>query len=517
MRISGNVIESLNSSTINADQTNSTNDNVIFSDIFTTSSVSRSENSTYKTLDKITSNTTDKSKNDNSYDNSKDKQIQKNKDKQAQKDRQIEKDRQRDKVKEKSEKELEESQDELNEAKKNEIYNQLATFLGIDVQDLQSKVQDLGFSENMLSSMEGIRDTLVQLTRQDNALGLLKLDGIKELFQSLDKVLDLSLEDAENILSKLKNIDLTDVKSNVDNLTELSDEIENLSKNAGNEKLNSSQNQTDLSDELLNDLNLESTESQEIREKLALGNGNEELTLNNDNEKLTEEATGEVTYEVKNKVIEVMEEINEDGLESEKVAETLQSMSEGQMGNGSQGGTNSQNQNSNSQTIDIATNIMFTQDAKSQVSTFNSIMNNRLTQNINQQDVINQIVEKMQFNIDGDTSEVRITLNPEHLGDVTLKIATHNGVVTAQFLAENEHIKSLIEAHFQDLQETLRQKGLEVSDFTTGLLSDNQEENSNRDNRKSRNLKRSLNSLDGDMIEEEIEEEIKISNYDYKA
>lgn len=82
---------------------------------------------------------------------------------------------------------------------------------------------------------------------------------------------------------------------------------------------------------------------------------------------------------------------------------------------------------------------------------------------VDTQHVIDQIVERMKVDVKADTTEIKITLKPEHLGDVTLKVSTQNGIVTAQFVAESQRVKEVIEAGFNQLRDTLRQQGIEIS------------------------------------------------------
>ncbi len=98
------------------------------------------------------------------------------------------------------------------------------------------------------------------------------------------------------------------------------------------------------------------------------------------------------------------------------------------------------------------------------------------TSNINTQDVVNQLVDRMKVDVRGNLSEVRITLRPEHLGDVSLKITTENGIITAQFVAENERVKQIIESNFNQLKSTLEEQGIQVSQLSVSVGQDQQDE-----------------------------------------
>lgn len=59
-------------------------------------------------------------------------------------------------------------------------------------------------------------------------------------------------------------------------------------------------------------------------------------------------------------------------------------------------------------------------------------------------------------------SEARILLQPEHLGQIDIKISIQNGMVTAQFMAENPLAKDMIENQINQLRLALHAQGLQV-------------------------------------------------------
>ena len=78
--------------------------------------------------------------------------------------------------------------------------------------------------------------------------------------------------------------------------------------------------------------------------------------------------------------------------------------------------------------------------------------------------VIDQVIQKIQLDIKGEYGEIRLQLKPEHLGELKIKIATDNGIVSATFLAESHTVKNLIEAGLPHLRQQLMQQGLNVQD-----------------------------------------------------
>jgi len=60
------------------------------------------------------------------------------------------------------------------------------------------------------------------------------------------------------------------------------------------------------------------------------------------------------------------------------------------------------------------------------------------------------------------TTEARISLHPEHLGQVNIKIMIQSGVLTAKFIAENGVARELLESQMAQLRTALQGQGLQV-------------------------------------------------------
>lgn len=96
-------------------------------------------------------------------------------------------------------------------------------------------------------------------------------------------------------------------------------------------------------------------------------------------------------------------------------------------------------------------------------------VNREAVSNVDTQDVIRQISEKINVSVKADTTEIKMTLKPESLGEVRLKIITENGIITAQFQAENQRVKEIIEAGFNRLRDTLTEQGLSVANLSVSV------------------------------------------------
>ncbi len=83
--------------------------------------------------------------------------------------------------------------------------------------------------------------------------------------------------------------------------------------------------------------------------------------------------------------------------------------------------------------------------------------------------VISQIVKKAEI-IAGDLrQEMRIQLEPENLGKLTLKVSVEKGLVTAKFVAESYEVKQAIESGFKELKDMLLEKGLAVQNLSVSV------------------------------------------------
>jgi flagellar hook-length control protein FliK len=77
--------------------------------------------------------------------------------------------------------------------------------------------------------------------------------------------------------------------------------------------------------------------------------------------------------------------------------------------------------------------------------------------------VIGQIIDNARLINRAQTSEMVIKLKPEHLGELTLKIAVDNGGVTATFHSTNADVRGVIEASLPQLKQDMASQGLKVN------------------------------------------------------
>lgn len=74
----------------------------------------------------------------------------------------------------------------------------------------------------------------------------------------------------------------------------------------------------------------------------------------------------------------------------------------------------------------------------------------------------NLIVNKLEFVKLHGFTEARISLNPEHLGQVDIKISMQNGLLVAQFMTRNSDARELLDQQMSQLRSALQGQGLQV-------------------------------------------------------
>jgi flagellar hook-length control protein FliK len=98
---------------------------------------------------------------------------------------------------------------------------------------------------------------------------------------------------------------------------------------------------------------------------------------------------------------------------------------------------------------------------------------------VNASEVINQIMDRVRIAPPGQFSEIRLTLRPENLGDVTLRVQAQNGIVVAQLIAENQRVKEALEANFNQLRDALEEQGIRFAELSVSVGGDDAEDRMN--------------------------------------
>ncbi len=103
-------------------------------------------------------------------------------------------------------------------------------------------------------------------------------------------------------------------------------------------------------------------------------------------------------------------------------------------------------------------------------------------------DIAEQMVEKIRVMAKPGQTTMELQLYPEHLGKVNLTVSSREGVMSAQFVVQNDMAKEAVESQMVILKENLAEHGIKVDtiDVTVGGYSFNQNKQSGDDNQATR-------------------------------
>lgn len=79
---------------------------------------------------------------------------------------------------------------------------------------------------------------------------------------------------------------------------------------------------------------------------------------------------------------------------------------------------------------------------------------------------LEQMVRRVEGEIDGENASLKMQLNPGRLGDLELKLELDRGVLTARFVAASEEVKAMIESALPDLKRHLADQGVAVEELS---------------------------------------------------
>ena len=78
------------------------------------------------------------------------------------------------------------------------------------------------------------------------------------------------------------------------------------------------------------------------------------------------------------------------------------------------------------------------------------------------QSVVDQVVKHLAMQVNGENSEVRIKLQPESLGEVTVHVKMESGKMQAQIDVSQAGVKSALEMQLPQLRQSLSERGIDV-------------------------------------------------------
>lgn len=129
-------------------------------------------------------------------------------------------------------------------------------------------------------------------------------------------------------------------------------------------------------------------------------------------------------------------------------------------------------------------------------------------------DMMQQILDYMRVSVKPDVSNLEMQLHPASLGSLHIHVASEGGVVTANFIAENENVKAILESQLIQLKESFAEQGVSVEAIEVSVQANLSEQNleQGRNGQRDGNFSRTrtrrirLDGADGTGIPEDLDE-----------
>lgn len=132
--------------------------------------------------------------------------------------------------------------------------------------------------------------------------------------------------------------------------------------------------------------------------------------------------------------------------------------------------------------------------------------------------IYSQVQESIKLHMDNEVTEMEMNLHPASLGNVKVQVAARDGVITANFVTQNEQVRAALESQMAQLKEDMNEQGIKVENIEVTLASHAFEENLSKDNesssfenetkKKRRNI--NLNEIDEE-VDIDIEDDVRIA------
>lgn len=101
--------------------------------------------------------------------------------------------------------------------------------------------------------------------------------------------------------------------------------------------------------------------------------------------------------------------------------------------------------------------VFFNQTENTQAETFETMSRAAQTE-----EIADQIMEYMKVQMKEDVTELEMQLHPASLGNVHVSLVSREGNITAQFTAQNEAVKAVMETQLVQLKEQFEEQGIKV-------------------------------------------------------
>jgi hypothetical protein len=120
----------------------------------------------------------------------------------------------------------------------------------------------------------------------------------------------------------------------------------------------------------------------------------------------------------------------------------------------------------NRQSGDMTAEIAVVEGSQANLLSANRVAMSAAASSVNNDEVFAQIVEEARVMVGQGQSEMELSLKPDHLGKLKLKIVVDRQIVTAHFTVESEQVKQIIETNLAQLRKQFQDTGTQIENFT---------------------------------------------------
>lgn len=319
-----------------------------------------------------------------------------------------------------------------------QIIEEIKKLLGVSEEEITDAMESIGLQAFELLNSDNMAQLIAAVTGEDTAIGLVANEELYETLQELIGVVDaqadslaeelgLTQEELETVLQKLETADLTAPEENVVQ----EDVLEEASKESLNKAVSTE--------------TAEQTAPVVVEDKTSANQ--RELSL------LGQSAESEAGKDATVNLSSQSQKAHEDKHEAKDYGQQHNNLLQNYQNN----------PNEAVQTV-----------AEAAVERYTSV---------DTENILRQLADMVKIVKGEELTEMELQLHPASLGTVNVSLTTKGGVVTAEFLTQNEMVKNAIEAQAAQLQANLEEQGVKVEAIEVSVASHQLERDLEEDSR----------------------------------
>lgn len=320
-----------------------------------------------------------------------------------------------------------------------QIIEEIKEILGVSDEDVLNGMESIGIQPLDLLNSDNMAQLIAAITGEDSTISLVADEDMYAALQDIINAVDTQLS------SLLESTGLTEEEWNAV-LQKLADVI----------------TEAPETDAITNEvLSLENP---------AEDNLNEEIPLQTTKETVPVTITENKTTENKTEIPQIQQSAQNDA----NKASTVNLSVESQKTNEDQQDTRDYGQQQNSMAQNLENNLNEVQQMTTEagVESYTSA---------DTESILRQLADMVKIVKGEELTEMELQLHPASLGTVNVSLTTKGGVVTAEFVTQNEMVKNAIEAQAAQLQANLEEQGVKVEAIEVSVASHQMEKNLEED------------------------------------